>query len=273
MGAPSGNTYPVGFRHARVYALDSNGVPAATATTPYEGLEIAAPKAYEFTIPDARRIAHTGGDRVNAQDVLPRLEVSSATLRAGRNDHDVYAVLTNTKKATIGESVFIGYGTDQQGAEPTVALLCYQQAKEVGTGVRTYRAFHVPSTQAIINPASMNENAPEFVFSLLPSAVDHYIDGTAFAVATEGYAEAEVQESITFGRPHICAWKGDNTVTEFDFPADKPATAVGKVHRVTSIATDGTVTNITATATITTTKITPLTKPAAGEIIVAWYEY
>jgi hypothetical protein len=273
MGAPSGKSYPVGMRHARVYELNEFGVPAATATTPYEGLEIVGAKAYEFNIPDARRIAHTGDDRVLSQDVLPRLEVSSATLRAARNDFDVFAALTDTKVATVGESKFVGFGTDQQGAEPTVALLCYQQAKEHGTGVRSYNAYHVPSTQAIINPASMNENAPEYVFNLLPSAVDHYIDGTAFAAGTEGFTEAEVLESHTFGQPMIVAWKGDNTETEFDFPTDKQPTATTKIHRITKMAVDGTISDITAAGVLAVDKITPTVKPADGEIIVCWYEY
>lgn len=273
MSAPLGKNYPVGLRHVRVYELNSNGVPNASGTAVYEGYQITGAKAYELSIPDARRIAHIGDDRVLAQDILPRQEVSTGTLRAGRNDYDVYAVLTDTKQATIGESSIIGYGTDKQGDEPALAMLCYQQAKEAGTGTRTYRAYMLPSTKAIINPASMNEKETEYTFSLLPSAANHHIWGIQFTTAKEGFTEAEIVESSTFDFPHVAAWKSDGTAVSYLFHADRPAASSSKIHAVATITSGGVVADVTSTVTLAAGSITFGVAPAADTVICAFYEY
>jgi hypothetical protein len=273
MAATSGKMYPVGLRHARVYLLDANGVPDATSTTVYEGFEMTGAKAYELTIPDARRIVHVGDDRVLAQDVLPRQEVSSGTLRVARMDYDVYEALTSTHDATIGEAKVIGYGTSKQGNEPSIAALLYQQAKDAVTGVRRWRAYILPSSQAIINPASLNENAPDFAISLLPSAVQKHVWGVAFTEGVEGFTSAEMLESMTEGIPHIVSWKADGAATDFLFHASRPATATAKIHVITTVAADGTVTDVTSTATKAVDKITIAGPLTSGTKVVAFYEY
>lgn len=275
MTAPSGRLYPVGMRMARVFKLNSLGVPDATSdTTPYEGLVIEGAKAYELNIPDARRLAALGDDRIKMQDVLPRQEPASGTLRVSASDFDVHAVLTNTLKATVGEAVLVGHGTDQQGSEPTVALLCYQQGKQAGTGVRVYRSYMIPSTQAIITPSSMNDQYGEQSYSLLPSPVDHHIWGIAFAALVEGFTEAEIIEADTFGQPHIAAWKqAAGSKTEFNFHADRPAPSTAKIHAVATIASDGTVTDVTGTVTKATDGVTFSVAPANGTVVVCFYEY
>lgn len=269
---PTGNFYAVGLKHARVYELNTNGVPAASGTAPYTGYQITGVKAYELNIPDARRIAHVGDDRVLVQDVLPRTEVSSGTLRFAADNHTVYAALTGTSVVTEGESSLIGYGTDKQGSEPTIALLCYQQVKSASKA-RAYRAYHVPNTQAIVNPNSMNENAAEFEASLLPSASTHYIWGTAFASGTEGYTEAEVNESITYDLPLVTAWKADGTQTVFNFASGLAPSATTDVFKVTSTSSAGVVTDLTATATKGTESITTASTIPANSIISCWHQY
>jgi hypothetical protein len=274
MSAPNGSTFPVGMKFVRVYALTSDGIPAASSTTVYEGLQIVGAKAYDLTIPDARRIAHTGDDRVLAQDILPRQEVSSGTLRTATNPHDVYAVMTSTTQATIGESSVIGYGTDKQGLEPSLGLLMYQQAKEYGTGLRVYRSYIMPSTQAIINPTGMSSDAPEFQFSLLPTAVDHHLWGVAFDANTEGYTEAEIVEAVTFNIPHVVSWKGDGTVTEFVFNSARQAVSTAKIHAMATVsATGGTVTDVTSTYTKGVGTITSSGTLEDGGYLVCFYEY
>ena len=277
MAAPSGKYYGVGLRHARVYVLDANGVPDAPDEEPYIGLQTVGAKAYELTIPDARRIAHTGDDTVLAQDVLPRLEVSSGTLRVARLDHDVFAALTNTTDAEIGESKIIGFGTNKQGLEPSIAALLYQQAKDADSGVRKWAGYILPSSQAVINPATLNENAPEFQFSLLPSASAQYPWGIAFDDTVEGFTRAELLGFETDNLPMICAWLQTGVLDEFDFPEGMFPVSGDKVHAVAVIETDGEVTDVTATTIIdevagTLTLSGYIVAPADAKI-VCWYEY
>ena len=273
MAAPSGNQYAVGLRHARVYAQTSYGVPAATSKTVYEGIQLTGAKAYELTIPDVRRIAHVGDDSVLMQDVLPRQEVSSGTLRVAMANYDAFAILTGTKKATLGEAVSIGYGTNQQGNEPSVTALLYQQSKAAESGVRTYRYYLLPSTQCIINPAGLSENAPEFTVSLLPSSATKYPWGVAFTANTEGFTRAEFLEGEVVGKPHIAAWCQDGTETEWVFHADRPAVATAKIHVITVTTTAGVTTDVTGSATKATDKITISPAIAAGSIVTCFYEY
>lgn len=276
MSAPANAVFPVGMKHVRVYALNAYGLPSATAASGvvYEGLQIIGAKAFELNIPDARRISHVGDDRVLAQDILPRQEPSSGTLRTATNPHSVYSMMSSTLAATIGEASVIGYATDEQGDEPALGLLMYQQAKEQGTGSRVWRAYMMPSVQALINPASMSGEAPEFTYSLLPTAVDHHLWGKDFAANTEGFLEAEIVETLTYNVPHVVAWLGDNVVTEFLFHTSRPAVSTAKIHAIMSMnPSTGVVTDITATATKATDGITPVSKPAAGELIICFYEY
>lgn len=273
MTATTGEQYAVGMRHARVYALDQTlAVPLATSTTVYEGLPVVGAKAFELTIPDPRQIAHVGDDRVLAQDMLPRQEVSSGVLRAARNDHDVYALLSGTTAFTQGEAAGIGYGTSKQGYEPTIGALFYQQSLDAASKVRRYRAYLIPSTRAILRPNSMNENAAEFEYNLLPSPVTKHIWGPDFAAGTEGFTEAEMLEFMTEDIPHLVAWLADGAEVEFLFDTARQATAVTKIHAVYSIASDGTATDESG-ETLAVTGITFGVAPTDGDFIVCFYEY
>lgn len=274
MAATSGKQYAVGMRHARVYALNSFGVPAATqASTPYEGAQVTAAKAFELTIPDVRRITHVGDDIIQAQDILPRQEPTTGVLRVGRNDHDVYAVVSNTNAFVIGEAAGIGYGTSKQGSEPSIGVLMYQQSKDATLKLRRWRSYIMPSTQAVINPASMNENPPEFEFSLIPDIATKHLWGKAFAAGTEGFTTSEIVEFMTEGISHVLAWQGNGAATNFGFPATKQASSVDKIHAVTTCATDGTVTDVTGTVTKAVSGVIFAVAPGSGVIVTAFYEH
>lgn len=267
MAATSGKQFAVGMRYINVYALNADGFPAATSTTVYDGVKAEGAKAFELSIPDVRRIAHTGDDRILAQDILPRTEVSSGSITVGRHDYDVHEVLTGTKSATIGEAKIIGYGTSKQGSEPDVAILMYQQSLDATSKTRRYRSYILPATRAIVTPASLNENAPTFTYSLIPQIAEQYPWGISFTDAVEGYTSAEITEAMTEGEPHICAWKADGTATEFLFSTDMQATATGKIHVVTDNGTD-----VTSSITKAESKITFSVPPTADHIIVCFYE-
>jgi len=274
MSAPTGNIVAVGTKHMRFYELDSHGVPKATSTNVYEGVQIQGAQSYEIKTPDARRISFKGDDRVIAQDVLPRQEPSTGTLKFSVDNHAAYAILSSTKQATIGEAVAIGYGTDKQGSEPVIAVLGYQQAKDIATGTRQWRGVIVPSTQAIINAPSMTDAEMQYEVSLLPSAASHHLWGVAFADATEGFGAAEVIEVITENIPHVVSWRADGTATKFLFHADRPAVSTSKIHAVCIIdAVTGAVTVNTGSGVKAVDGVTPTIKPDAGDMVVVFYEY
>ncbi len=273
MASPSGNLYPVGLQHVRIYELSEFGYPKPASTAVYEGVEIVGPKTYDITAAKSRDIVHQGNNRRLSQDKLPSIDVSAATLKTSRLDFEVNALLANIKTATVGEALFSAFATDRQGTEPTVAMLLYQQAKTAEAGVRCYSAYHLPSVAAIIDPASMNENASEFSFNLVPSAASHYIHGPAFTLASEGFTEAEMLWSVTFGLPHIVAWLGNGTAVEFNFHADRPAPSTAKIHSVCTVTGAGVVTDVTSTITKAVDGITFSSAPDSGVSVICFYEY
>jgi hypothetical protein len=274
MTAPTGKSFPVGMKQARVYALTADGVPAATSTTVYEGIQLVGVQSYENTVPDARRIAHTGDDQVLAQDMLPRQEVSTAKITTAINPMDAYAAMSSTKQATIGSATTIGYATNKQGSEPTVAILMYQQAKEYLSGLRCYRSYEIPATQVIINANGMSADKSAFSFSMLPTAVNHHIWGIQFTANTEGYTTSETEEIQTYGLPHICSWRADGTVTTFPFNSARQAAGTLQINAISTMSpTGGTVTDVTATATKAVGTITIAGPLAVGTIVTCFYEY
>jgi hypothetical protein len=275
MTAVSGHQYSVGFRQARAYALDSRGIidPSGTAlpATAYNGLQFPSVKNFDLTIPDIRRIVHVGDDHVNAQDVLPRIEASSGAIKVGRNDHDLYALLTGTKVATVDEKTGIGYATDEQGNEIDIALMAWQQSLDASTKVRHYRSYMFATTRVIAVPGGMSDAPAEFTFSLIPQTCARTLWGIPLSTATNGYLEAEFQEYMTVGYPHVAAWRCDGTETTFNFHASYQANSVTKVTAVL-VAAAGTYA-AASPGVITTAHIIPTTKPSNGDVLIAFYEY
>src|SRR5574340_1305303 len=265
MTATSGKYLPVGFRHAQIFALDANGYPAASSTTVYEGLVVAGPKAYELNIPDARIISHEGGDGVLDVDSLPPIEAPSGTLRSARLDYALYAALTNTKVVTLGEAKLIGWGTDQQGFEPELGALMFQQAHDEG-GARVWRSIQIPKARVLPKTQGMLAQASDNTMQIVPSKVKKYLWGTAFTLATQGFLRAFMIEQDTQYVPWIVAWKGDNVATKFDSHADRPAVATTKIH---GVWVNGVV---DATATLALDGVTPTAKPGSGDMVVCFYE-
>jgi hypothetical protein len=125
----------------------------------------------------------------------------------------------------------------------------------------------LPSTIAVVVPPGMNENAPEFSYQLIPSAVSKFPWQAAFTALANGFLTSEILEGMFDNIPHLVAWKGDNVETEFDFHADRPAISTAKIHGVwVNGAPD-------AAAVLATTKVTPSVKPGDGDLVVCLYEY
>ena len=266
MAAPSGKQYGAGFRHVRIYELDANGYIAAPSTTVYEGYQCVGARAFEFTIPDIRRIAHTGDDRLLAQTFLPRIEASNAVIRLARSDMDVFAVITGTLERTIGEAKAVGYGTSQQGEEPNLGILMYQLTQDAVAKVTRYMCYMFPSARGVINPASLNENANEYTFNIVPNIVSSHMWGDPLTLVDDGFVSAEMLEYQVVSVPLVVAWEGDGIVTKFLFAASHQAVSTAKIHMVTVDGVED------ATPALAVDGVTPTVMTTAGQIVACFYE-
>lgn len=270
MANTSGKQLAVGLRRAVIFALDANGYPAAPGTTVYEGIEIVGPKAFNLTIPEARRISHTGNDRVLALDYLPPLEGVSGELRVASNDIVAKALVSAVNTFIVGEANFMPWGTDKQGSELDLGMLLFQQSLDTDTKSRRWKFYLVPKGRTIPSPASMDENPAEDLYRVAPNPTTKHLWGTALVAGTEGATESALFEGMSEGKPNIVAFKGDGTVVAFVLPTGKPATATAKMK----IWQNGVVKAVgTGLASLTVTTITFTAAPANGDMVVVWYEY
>ena len=212
---------PVGFRFGTVFELNASGYPAATSpTVAYEGLQFYGPKAYTINIPETRKIAHAGKDRVIVNDQLPSLEVTAGEIRVSTLDYDLDALLQNVIKFTKGMATMLARNTDQQGFEPNVGMLLYQQSKDVITGLRNWHFHIIPSTQAIPIPASFTENPEDHRYSLAPTPTTKHLWGELLTTGVEGTLESGIFDGKMDYKPKLVAWKANGSQETFDLPAD-----------------------------------------------------
>jgi hypothetical protein len=280
MAAISQKAAGAGFRHARIYQLDSNGLGLVPATydadTAYDGVCIELPKALTLTVPDPQTIAHTGADRVAQVVLLPPTEAVTGELRAGHTDLEVEGIVGGTKVQELADFVVGGVGTDQQGKEPDVGVLGYRQAavtdpSRADRGSKCWIFNMLPKATLFAKGGPAEEGgADENTFTVQPKVVSAFPWLIEFTCADNGFLEAQVLKGVSQYRPHLAYWKGDATETAFDFTYTAAATTKVKVYHW--VLSTGIVTDVTATVTITTADITFGTAPAAGDIVIAFYE-
>jgi hypothetical protein len=277
MTAATGKMFSVGARSVTVFELDSTGLPkGTTAGSWYEGLTWSAFKAFELTKPNARRINHVGNDRLLALDFLPPLEGMAGTITTGADEFDVDALLLNTKKSTVGEGVYLVDGSDQQGFEPFVAIVCYQQAQSRVTKARNWRQWILPSTKCIPMPAGMGDNPTETKYEMGPSPVSTHIWGTAMSVSTDGATEGAVVRGQTVGKPVFLFSTGDGSEDEWPWPAAVAAALAADATLLTKIVifVAGVKKTVTTDYTVNATKLDFETgkEPGLGAMVCAILE-
>lgn len=270
MAATTGKQLSVGIRHAQIYALNTNGRPAASSpTTPYTGLQVEGAKAFTLTVPEPRVITHSGDDRLLALDSLPSLEGSSGELRVAKDMYDVIALLTGTKMDTIKENVGVLWATDKQGFEPQVGLILFQQsldAQQAGayTGLRRWRAYMLSKAIIIPAPGNMDENPTEMLFRIRPQIVTSYLWGLPFTELANGATEAQVAERMFEGKPQLDSWLGDNSAVAFTLSRTAISTAKIACY----------VNGVLQTPLSTTTTVVTLSAaPATNADVNILYEY
>jgi hypothetical protein len=266
MTEATGKNYPVGMRHAIIFALNSNGSPAATLTTAYEGVQIVGSKAFNLNIPDPRKFTHVGDDGPIQSDYLPPTEAASAEISASQDNNAVYALATGTTEVTIAESKVVGIGTSKQGSEPQVAALCYQQSLDEN-GARNYRWYLIPKATLYPKPAGMGENPIDTTYTVNMAVVTKYPWEKAFTANTEGFIRSQVLKGQSVYKPKIVAWLATTGQTEFVLPTSYPAQATGKM----ALFVDGV--EQTENTTAGTTQIQFTTAPGNAKRVVAFYEH
>lgn len=270
MANTSGKQLAVGLRRALLFELDADGFPAAPDENVYEGVEIVGPKAFTMSIPEARKITHSGNDRVLAVDYLPPLEGATAELRVASNDMVAKALVTNVNTFTVGEATLMPWATDQQGSEVDLGILLFQQSLDTVTKSRRWKFYLSPKARIVPSVANMDENAAEDLYRVAPNPTTKHLWGTSLVVGTEGATESAFYEGMSEGKPNIVAYKGDGVAVAFALPTSKPAIAVGKMK----VWKNGVVQAVASGLdTLTVTTATFTAAPADGDIVVIFYEY
>lgn len=226
MTAPTKKIFTVGLNAARIYELDQDdGAIASTNATAYDGLSVGGPVVFTYEPPDPESIAHPGNNQVLQRDVLPSLESSSGVLEVSRTDYDLIVALTNTNVFNPTTDInSIGWQTNQQGTEPTVALLVYAQGK-LPSGVRGWSTYVIPKSVIIPKPKSMSREQSNHSFFVQPQASSKHIYGVAFNATDDGFTSAEVNEYQSNYRLHIAGWTTTSTETVYSFDASQQYTA------------------------------------------------
>lgn len=272
MAAPSGIRSGVGFRNVVLFGLNVTGTPAATATTPYEGVKMSGAKTLTINDPEPRRMNHVGDDTLITIDVLPPIEALAGELHTGKIDDDVEALVTGQKKFSVGEAALFGVATEKRGYENQVGLLAYRQAQDTDPdsptfGMRLWDFRIMPKVILYTRDTGFTDQVEDHTYTVVPAKSGAHLWGTPFALATEGFKQAQMVRGVSRGKPKLVAFLADGVASAFNFPVDFPARntasiVVWKNGTLVSTAMTATVTGITFTA--------PL--PVANDVIVVFYE-
>jgi len=271
MTATSGKQLAVGLRFGVIYTLNSDGTPTGddvTHTNATDGTEFAGPKVFTLNVPEPRKITHIGEDRVLAVDYLPPSDGMDGELSVSPSELDIVALLGGLTVATVGEGVLAALASSQQGFEPQVGLMLYQQSLDVTLGTRRWRSFWFPSCRCIYMPAGMGQDTQDIRYKIAPAVTTKLPWGTALNDTDNGCLTMQGVEMMSEGRPNMAAWRGNGAEDTFLMPTDKPATSTAKM----AIYADG----VLQAAQLSSTAVDSFAftvAPADDVIITCLYEY
>lgn len=271
MAAPNTTRSGVGLRSITIFALNTDGYPAATSsTTAYEGLSISGARSITINDPEPQQISHYGDDRVFALDVLPATEPITGELTVGKVNDTVDAALTGQNSFTVGEAKFFGLGTDEKGDEQQVGVIAYRQTLDTTPGaaqLRRWESYIIPATYLIPRAGNWDQNPEERMYTIRPQVSSKHLWGATFTTTTEGYTEAQLVRGVTEYKPKLLAWKADNAETSFTL---SPSVAGDNTAKV-MVWVDG-VEQTSGSITVSTNAVVFTTAPTTDAIVVAFYE-
>lgn len=270
MSNASGKQLSVGLRYVTAYALNANGRPAGTsASAAYAGVQFEGAKAYTLTQPEPRQFNHVGDDRLLDRDVLPPLEGSGGQLKVAKTNDVLDSLLSGVTQGFTGEASRLPLMTDQQGSEPQVGLLLYQQSLDAASGatrgLRRWKSYMVPRAVCIpINPG-MEENPAEMTYTITAYVTSTELTGRTLTTSDDNATEAQMIRYMTEGKPKLIAYLGDNSTTIFALVGTAKSTAKIAVYKNGVEITGGDITK-------TTTQVTFTSAPALNDDVTIFYE-
>lgn len=264
-------TSAAGLRRIQVYVLDSNGVPSGdeSGADGYDGINVEGARSFSLPIPDVRVIQHIGNDRVLAQDFLPPTEGARGEMATAKQNLGLDATLTDTLIEQIGETTVSGLLTDKQGHEIDVCVVAYRQALDTTAGasqVRRWQMHMIPIGRVIPRGSTAEQDAAdENRYTIVPAVASKYPSGHAFALADEGFTEAQYLRMTAEYPAFQQRWDGNGTLTTFNL-AWTPI-SVAKTH----VEVDGA--EVTVSSVDTGNKTMTLdAAPDYESVVWAWYE-
>lgn len=271
MAAPSGIRSGVGFRNVVLFGLNTAGLPAATATTAYEGLRMSGAKTLTINDPEPRRMNHVGDDSLISIDVLPPIEALSGELHTGKIDDPVEELLTGQKKFSVGEAALFGIATDKRGYENQVGILAYRQAQDTDPasatfGLRLWEFRIMPKAILYTRETGFTDQVEDHVYTVVPAKSGAHLWGTQFSPSVEGFAQAQMIRGVCKGKPKLVAFLADGTAAAFTFPT------AAQARHADTIAVWNNGSAVTTGLTKAVTGVTFTAPPTAGALIVVLYE-
>lgn len=270
MTPTNGIQYGSGFRHGTVFEIDqtTGRLKGNSATIPYLGETWVGAKAWNLNIPKQRRINHIDADRVAAADFLPPTEAAGGTINVSADNMQLDEILTGNKQALMGDADTIADLTSNQGFEPLVSMMLWQQSLDSVTRLRTWRVFLIPRAKAIPMLSGFADKEVDGTYDVMMTPSSQNIFGAAMTKEEYGATDAQLFRAMTKGRPKLAAWLGDGYVDTFTFPTDySPAISVDSVV----VYVDGVL--VSAGITVTTTNVVFDTAPVAGADINIFWQY
>lgn len=276
MAAPTKKIFTVGLNAVRIYQLDQDTgwINGSTGATAYGGMSVGGPTTFAYEPADPESISHPGNNTVLQRDVLPSLESTSGSLEVSRTDYDTIVALNNTNVYTLGNFNIVGWGSNQQGTEPTVGLVTYAQGK-LPNGTRVWSTYVFPKAVIIPKPKGMSREQSNLKYFVQPQSATGHLIGPAYTINNEGYTATEFNEFQSNYRLHIAQWQTTaGAEVDYTFDTDLPHTANSGGIQVTK---NGVLMTAGATADAThyvaiSTKITFGAALTSGDIVVAMYE-
>ena len=276
MTAPTTKIFTVGLNAARIYQLDqdSGWINGSAGATAYNGLSVGGPVTFAYEPPDPQSIVHPGNNTVLQRDSLPSQDVSSGSLEVSRTDYTTLATLSNIKVNVMGDINSIGWGTNQQGTEPTVAFVTYAQGK-LPSGVRCWSTYVFPKCVITPKPKGQSREQQNLKYFVQPNVVTNHLTGIAYTLNDDGFTAAEVNEYQSNYRLTFDQWVTTGTAVDYTFDVNLPYTANGAAGIV--VTKNGVKMTYGAAADVThyvavATKITFGAALTNGDVVVAFRE-
>ncbi len=269
MANSSGRLVYADVKRVVAYELDASGnLKATSSSTPYMGVEIDGPQAYDLTVPEPREITFRGGGRVTNQMSLPASEPLKMEVRAAPEDLALVQLFGGGPEVVaLGEMSVISHGTEKQGSEPVVGLMVEQFAQDFDTGLNAIRNVFVPRAKVVALSNGGGADAIPYRYKVTSQRSKYRLWGPLLSVSTDGHETTQFDTAMSEGDVDFLAFLGDGATTVFNFPAGMTAISTAKVAV--------TVDKVLQTSGVTPAldKVTFAAAPATGDVIVIKVEH